>query len=187
MRQLLMSGASAHGTVVGTEKKTDDQETYYHPRVQFTTVDGRTVVFTSALGSLVEPDIGDPVPVRYHPARPDQAEADSGISWILPAATTAGSSPNPATRPTRWPAQPRCGSPAEDWRRGCRWIGACQRPSRHARRHPATAERATAVAAQGTPEGSWEAAADVPATVDAATAHPGSDTTTALNPAPETL
>jgi predicted membrane metal-binding protein len=85
MRQLLKSGASAQGTVVGTEKKTDDQETYYHPRVQFTAVDGRTVVFTSAVGFLVEPNVGDPVPVRYHPARPEQAEADSGIAWILPA------------------------------------------------------------------------------------------------------
>jgi Protein of unknown function (DUF3592) len=86
MRGLLKSGARAQGTVVGAVQKTSDEDTYYHPRVRFTTADGRTVVFTSAFGSQIEPDVGDLVPVRYRPASPEQAEADSATMWILPAA-----------------------------------------------------------------------------------------------------
>ena len=85
MRGLLKSGAPAQGTVVGTVEKTGDGDTYYHPRVQFTTAEGRTVVFTSTFGSQFAPKVGDPVPVRYRSDSPEQAEADGATMWMLPA------------------------------------------------------------------------------------------------------
>jgi hypothetical protein len=58
-RGLLKSGVQAEGTVVGAEQKTrtqrNDVVTYYYPRVQFTTPDGRQVVFISGLGSPASP------------------------------------------------------------------------------------------------------------------------------------
>jgi hypothetical protein len=86
MRRQLTSGAPAQGTVVGAVQETSDDKTHYHPRVQFTTPDGRTVPFTSGFGSEISPDVGDPVPVRYRPESPEQAEVDSATMWILPAA-----------------------------------------------------------------------------------------------------
>jgi Protein of unknown function (DUF3592) len=86
MRGLLKSGALAQGTVVGTVQKTSDRDGYYRPRVQFTTAEGRTVEFTSTFSSQFTPTLGDPVPVRYRPDSPEQAEADSATMWMLPAA-----------------------------------------------------------------------------------------------------
>jgi hypothetical protein len=86
MRELLQSGAPAQGTVVGTVQKTSDGDAYYQPRVQFTTAEGRTVVFTSTFGSQFAPKVGDPVPVRYRPDSPEQAEAHGATMWMLPAA-----------------------------------------------------------------------------------------------------
>jgi hypothetical protein len=72
MRGRLKSGAAAQGTMVGTVQKTGDGDTYYHPRVQFTTAKGRTVEFTSTFGSQFAPKVGDPVPVCYRPDRPSK-------------------------------------------------------------------------------------------------------------------
>jgi hypothetical protein len=93
-RGLLKSGARAQGTVVGAEEDTsrghDDatssSTTTYNPVVRFTTADGRTVEFTSAVGSQHRPDIGGAVPVRYRPDDPEQAEIDRASMWMLPAA-----------------------------------------------------------------------------------------------------
>jgi Protein of unknown function (DUF3592) len=85
--QRLKSGAQAQGTVVGAERQSDsDGDTFHHPRVRFTTPDGRTVEFTSMVGYDSEPDVGDPVPVRYRPDDPEQAELDSAVTWLLPGA-----------------------------------------------------------------------------------------------------
>jgi hypothetical protein len=84
MRGLLNRGARAQGTVVGTVQKTSDGDAYHHPRVQFTTPEGRTVEFTSTFSSQFAPKVGDPV--RYRPDSPEQAEADSATMWMLPAA-----------------------------------------------------------------------------------------------------
>ena len=80
---------SAQGTVVGVEQRrsgptgiwavlaglTFAPNVLYHERVQFTTLDGRTVVFTSARGSPdSDLELGRPVPVRYRPEDPEQAE-----------------------------------------------------------------------------------------------------------------
>jgi len=80
---------SAQGTVVGVERRrsgptgiwavlaglTFAPNVLYHERVQFTTPDGRTVVFTSAYGSPdSDVELGRPVPVRYRPEDPEQAE-----------------------------------------------------------------------------------------------------------------
>ena len=49
--------------------------------------DGRTVVFTSALGSpYSEPKLGHPVPVRYPPDNPQQAQVETPLAWIVPRA-----------------------------------------------------------------------------------------------------
>ena len=90
-RRLLTSGAMARGTVVGAEQDTSwDRDgrssTTYNPVVRFTTADGRTVEFTSAVGYSSEPDIGGAVDVRYLPDDPEQAEIDRATMWILPAA-----------------------------------------------------------------------------------------------------
>ena len=97
-RARLKAGVSAQGTVVGAEKRISSTgigtwaptfvpNTLYHQRVRFTTRDGRTVVFTSALSSPdSEPELGHPVPVRYHPDHPEQAQVDSPWAWVVPAA-----------------------------------------------------------------------------------------------------
>jgi hypothetical protein len=79
----------ARGTVVGVEREqrtgsqNDRLVTYYRPRVRFTTPDGRTVVFTSTFSSTSEPDVGDPLLVRYRLDNPEQAEIDSAAMWVL--------------------------------------------------------------------------------------------------------
>ena len=77
----------ARGTVVGVEQRTrranDRPRTYFHPRVRFTTPDGRTVVFTSAIGSTSKPDVGASRRVRYRLADPEQAEVVSAATWLL--------------------------------------------------------------------------------------------------------
>jgi hypothetical protein len=91
-RGLLKSGVQAQGTVVGAERDTSHRHdgtistATYKPVVRFTTADGRTVQFTSAVGYSYSPDIGGPVPVRYRPDDPDQAEIDRTAMWMLPAA-----------------------------------------------------------------------------------------------------
>jgi Protein of unknown function (DUF3592) len=97
-RALLKAGVSAQGTVVGAEKRISSTgigtwaptfvpNTLYHYRVRFTTRDGRTVVFTSALGSPdSELELGRPVLVRYPPDHPEQAQVDSPWAWVVPAA-----------------------------------------------------------------------------------------------------
>jgi hypothetical protein len=82
---------SAQGTVVGVEPRrsaaagiwavlaglTFVPNILYHERVRFTTLDGRTVVFTSARGSPdSDVELGRPVPVRYRPEDPEQAQVD---------------------------------------------------------------------------------------------------------------
>jgi hypothetical protein len=60
--------------------------TRYHERVRFTTRDGRTVVFTSALGSPdSDVELGRRVPVRYRPEDPEQAQVDTPWAWVVPA------------------------------------------------------------------------------------------------------
>ena len=91
-RRLLTSGAMARGTVVGAKEETswDDDgvgrtRDGYRPVVRFTTADGRTVTFTSAVGYRSEPDVGGAVGVRYLPADPEQAAIDSATLWVFPA------------------------------------------------------------------------------------------------------
>jgi hypothetical protein len=88
-RALLKRGEPAQGIVVGAKQQThqgeDGTTDTYHPVVRFTTKDGRQVVFTSAVGSHAEPDLGTPVPVRYRPGDPQQAELDRAVAWVLPA------------------------------------------------------------------------------------------------------
>jgi hypothetical protein len=90
-RRLLKSGVTAQGTVVGAEENTSTDadgitSTSYNPVVHFTTVDGRMVEFTSAVGWGNEPDVGGAVNVRYLSNDPEQAEIDRATMWIVPAA-----------------------------------------------------------------------------------------------------
>lgn len=79
--------ARARGTVVGVERRggraNDRPVTYFHPRVRVTTPAGRTVVFTSAIGSTGQPRVGASLPVRYRLADPEQAEVVSVATWVL--------------------------------------------------------------------------------------------------------
>jgi Protein of unknown function (DUF3592) len=78
------------GIVVGAKEDTswDDHgtttTTTYSPVVRFTTADGRTVEFTSAVGYGSEPDVGGAVDVRYLADDPEQAEINRGTSLMLP-------------------------------------------------------------------------------------------------------
>jgi hypothetical protein len=91
-RILLKHGAQAQGTVVDAEEDTGRgydnlPSRTYHPVVEFTTADGRTVTFTSGLGfSVRQPRIGSTVPVRYHHDDPEHAEIDRAYTWMVPAA-----------------------------------------------------------------------------------------------------
>jgi Protein of unknown function (DUF3592) len=97
-RARLKAGVSAQGTVVGAEKRISSTgigtwaptfvpNTLYHARVRFTTRDGRTVVFTSALGSPdSDLELGRPVPVRYRSEDPEQAQVDTPLAWVVPTA-----------------------------------------------------------------------------------------------------
>jgi hypothetical protein len=90
-RRLITSGAMARGTVVGAEQDRSwslygTGSTTYNPMVRFTTPDGRTVTFTSAVGYSREPDVGGAVDVRYLRDDPEQAEIDRATLWVLPAA-----------------------------------------------------------------------------------------------------
>lgn len=89
--RLFKRGAMARGEVVGAKEDTswDDDgagSTTYSPVVRFTTADGRTVEFTSAVSYGSEPDIGGAVDVRYLPDDPEQAEIDRVTTLMLPAA-----------------------------------------------------------------------------------------------------
>ena len=86
VRVLLKDGVQAQGTVVGAERQRIQTLATHHPRVQFTTADGRTVEFTSAVGFAHEPDHGGAVPVRYRRDDPEQAEIERATSWMLEAA-----------------------------------------------------------------------------------------------------
>jgi hypothetical protein len=88
-RRLLNNGVVAEGTVVGAEEGLGAgriASTTYRPVVRFTTVDGRTVEFTSRVGYGAEPDVGGYVNVRYLPNDPERAEIDRAIVWMMPAA-----------------------------------------------------------------------------------------------------
>ena len=88
-RGLLKRGAQARGTVAGAERSTGygrTSSTTYNPVVRFTTADGRTVEFTSAVGYSYKPHIGSTVSVRYRPDDPQQAEIANATMWMIPAA-----------------------------------------------------------------------------------------------------
>ena len=90
-RALLKHGAKVQGTVVDVEEDTapvnNRPSRTFHPVVEFTTADGRTVTFTSGLGfSGRQPRIGSAVPVRYHHDDPEQAQIDRAYIWMVPAA-----------------------------------------------------------------------------------------------------
>lgn len=90
-RALLKSGARAQGTVVDMKEHhtsgdaTTTSSTAYYPVVRFTTADGRTVEFTSAVGYSSYDEIPGRVSVRYRPDDPEKAEIDRANTWILPA------------------------------------------------------------------------------------------------------
>jgi hypothetical protein len=90
MRRQLTTGARAEGTVIDVERHRSKQHEnthhnmYYHAVIEFTTSNGRTVVFTSAQGFESEPDVGGTVPVRYRPDAPEEAEVDSVVAWLVP-------------------------------------------------------------------------------------------------------
>jgi hypothetical protein len=80
IHELLTTGARAHGVVVGVAPSSDDA---YYARVRFTTRDGQTKEFTSAVGYASEPSVGDPRPVRYRPDDAEQAEVDKPAPLIF--------------------------------------------------------------------------------------------------------
>ena len=91
-RALLHSGTRAQGTVVKLEEDIGSSDAEgrsgppaYSPVVEFTTADGRKVVFTGSIGSSLPPEVGSALPVRYRPDDPDQAEIDRPVTWLGPA------------------------------------------------------------------------------------------------------
>jgi Protein of unknown function (DUF3592) len=87
VRALLHSGARAEGTVVKVETDSDyggddSSPPASSPVVEFTTGNGRKVVFTGSLGSSRAPKVGTAVPVRYRPDDPGKAEIDQPVMWL---------------------------------------------------------------------------------------------------------
>jgi hypothetical protein len=84
VRSLLQSGDRAEGTAIEVEEDAGDRDTRttYRPVVQFTTADGRKVVFTGSVGTGYAPEVGSAVPVRYRRDDPDQAEIDRLVTWL---------------------------------------------------------------------------------------------------------
>ena len=100
-RSFLADSSSASGRVIGLvsrqscdhddDNREENCTTVYAPRVQFTTGDGRQVVFVS--GSASSPPSyteGDPVDVRYRPSDPSDAKIDSVTGVWLAAMVTGG-------------------------------------------------------------------------------------------------
>lgn len=84
MRRLLLRSVRIFGTIVGEIRQPDESRIYHFPQVSFRTHDGREVVFQSQLGSSVPARMGESLPVRYVPERPEQAEVDTFASRWLP-------------------------------------------------------------------------------------------------------
>jgi hypothetical protein len=69
------------GTVVELRQDREQVETVHFPRIRFETPAGREIVFESGMGSsLSKWSVGDAVPVRYRPDRPNSAEIDSFLA-----------------------------------------------------------------------------------------------------------
>ena len=72
IHELFTAGERAQGVVVGAEERSgsDGGGTSYYARVQFTTRDGQTKEFTSAVGYASEPSVWRPPPSPLPPRRP---------------------------------------------------------------------------------------------------------------------
>jgi hypothetical protein len=81
-RAFMAESSSARGEVVGFAEVREGVHPSYFPEVAFRTAEGHAIRFQSQLGSE-QPDlaVGDTVRVRYHTARPNEAELDS--FWSL--------------------------------------------------------------------------------------------------------
>ncbi len=80
---LVNGTAETEGTVVGEKLKDAGEGVVRLPIVTFVTEDGRSIVFTSKIGS--GEDIGESVNVRYDPDGPTNAKIDSFHNlWFIP-------------------------------------------------------------------------------------------------------
>lgn len=71
---ILIRGVSAEGTLVDWHRSTSDGSTVYAPIIDFVTAQGETVRIKDPVASSHRGmEIGERVPVRYLPNRPDKA------------------------------------------------------------------------------------------------------------------
>ncbi len=81
----LSTSATAAGTVIGYERRTDSEGALsYFPVITFTPANGDEIEFTSSTGSSSRGyAIGASVPLRYNPALPFDAAIDTPLDlWI---------------------------------------------------------------------------------------------------------
>lgn len=74
------------GTVISLSRETDSEgQVVFHPRVRFTTAQGRALEFRSSSGSSSPPRLGDRVEVLYDPDDPQDARLSGFFGlWGLP-------------------------------------------------------------------------------------------------------
>jgi hypothetical protein len=82
--RLRARGTQTSGLIVGSEKRLSNSSWCYYPKVEFQTSEGRTCVFTDAVGGGRMPRPGRRVKVIYYPNNPGDAEISSagGISFF---------------------------------------------------------------------------------------------------------
>jgi len=94
-RRAFLEGAlRAQGRIVDYAYSNDSggRGGVYRPKIQFQTLDGRTVVFESKSGSNPRVPIERPMKVLYHPDHPEDARDDSIMAfWGRPLITSAAS------------------------------------------------------------------------------------------------
>jgi hypothetical protein len=85
-RQTLESRVATTGTVVELTTQVTQRSNIFCPVVEFTTVTGEKIRFTSAFGSRpAGHEVGQSVNVRYQAADPQKAEIESTLNrWLVP-------------------------------------------------------------------------------------------------------
>lgn len=86
--RLTVFGTRTEGVVVGRELSKAERRgpgVAWHPKVRFTTADGREITFTAQAARTAPPADGSSITVVYDPKQPDRASLGGFAEvWMLP-------------------------------------------------------------------------------------------------------